>query len=367
MMALYLSEEERTKVDDYINKLTQTATKSNELNNFYIENGKMVFRVSKRHRKYPKNRILTINYHGSKRAWYKEFEILYNYVKNNYDTSKFVDCFGGSGFLSLLAAKTELFKEIYLNELDNLTINYHYVMKDPQLFSKFTYYLSSLNKEKFDKLKENYKSYAFKEVAKEVELKNKTKKTITVYVPERIQVRTANVKRACYLFSMKHYAFRGSGDFVDRSIFPKLYEEPLKRTHMLYENIQLSQLHYKKVMKKNLNDSSALIMLDCPYYSKTRVHKNSYVYEMTERQHRYLLEELTEKTLVIAKVVLCGYVSTLYDGYFMRANQRGQNWHCIKILKLGRRINNPVYEHIWVNFEIDNLVNQNPTLFELIY
>lgn len=367
-MGLNLSKDEKEKVDTYMRKLAKTATKSKMSNAFYFENGNLIFRTQKKHKAYSKNRILTINYHGSKRAWYKEFEILYNYLKDNYGTTKLIDCFGGSGFLSLLGAQTGLFTEIHLNEIDGLTINYHYVMKDPELFSKFLYYLPSLNKYNFDKLKESYKSYEFNEVKEEIELKNKKKKTISVYVPKPMRVRTPNVKRACYLFSMKHYAYRGSGDFVDKRKFPKLYEEPLKRTHMLYKNIELSKLYYKQVMNEYINDSSALIMLDCPYYSKTRVHKNSYVYEMTERQHRYLLEELTIKNVAIkAKIILCGYVSALYDGYFMRANKRGQSWHCVKILKLGRRKNNPTYEHIWVNFEIDDLVNKNTKLFEKIY
>lgn len=63
----------------------------------------------KKKRAYPKTKIKTLNYHGTKRAWVSEFEAIYNYVCSNFDVDTLIDCFGGSGFLSLLGARTGLF------------------------------------------------------------------------------------------------------------------------------------------------------------------------------------------------------------------------------------------------------------------
>lgn len=335
--------------------------------------------------------IYTINYYGAKKAWFREYEALYKYVTAR-GCCKLIDAFGGSGFLSLLAAKTGLFKQIHLNELSYLTINYHYVMKndkskivnsmnrqllfkqrfnnanmDRNLFEEFIYYVDKLDEHKFINLSKSYKRFAFKNVEKDI-VDNNNKEKIFYWVPNWKKVKKASVKRAVLFYMFQYYNFRGSGNYDRSKKYPShYYIERLKDTHKLYEKIELSQNYYKKFINPYLSDPEAFILLDPPYLSKTRVKKHSYVCEMTERQHRYLLEELTEKTLVIAKVALCGYQSALYDGYFLRANKRGQSWHSIKIKRLGRRKKNPVHEYLWVNFDIATLVNQNPTLFELIY
>lgn len=336
-----------------------------------------------------KGAIYTINYFGAKKAWFREYEALYKYV-TNMGCSILVDAFGGSGFLSLLASKTGLFEQIYLNELSYLTINYHYVMKndksintkdrqllfkmryndvdrDRNLFEEFIYYLDELDEPEFIHLSNSYRRFAFRTVEKNVVAKN-NKVKISYWVPQRIQVRKASVKRAVLFYMFQYYNFRGSGNYDRSKTYPPYYYvERLKETHLLYDKIELSQLYYKKFINKYLSNPKAIILLDPPYLKKTRVKKQSYVCEMTEREHRYLLEELTIKNVIQAKVVLCGYQSTLYDGYFLRANQKGQHWHSVKINRLGRRKKNQVNEYWWVNFDITTLVNQYPNLFELIY
>lgn len=303
------------------------------------------------------------------------------------------DAFGGSGFLSLLAAKTGLFEEIYLNELSYLTINYHYVMKndkskivntkdrqllfkmryndinrDRNLFEEFIYYVGKLDEHRFCELSNSYKSFAFRNVEKNIVAKNNKKAKVFYWVPNWRKVKKASVKRAVLFYMFQYYNFRGSGNYDRSKTYPSdYYVERLKDTHLLYDKIKLSQKYYKKFIQQYLGNPKAFILLDPPYLKKTRVKKQSYVCEMTEREHRYLLEELTIKNAIQAKVVLCGYQSTLYDGYFLRANQKGQSWHSIKIKRLGRRKKNQVNEYWWVNFEIDDLVNQNPLLFEKVY
>lgn len=308
-----------------------------------------------RKRAFPQNRIMTINYYGTKREWVEEFELIYNYVCSNYSVDSLIDCFGGSGFLSLLASRSNLFKEIHLNELAALTINFHYVMKKPELFSEFCYYLSRLSELNFNVLKTSYDYYTTK----------------------RVQVRKPNVRRAVLIFEMYHYSFRGNGAYVKlqrrggRKILkypPEVYIPALKQTHELYQKIELTQFYYKKVMKNYLHKSSALIMLDPPYLNRNLVKINGYACNFTFRQHRYLLQELT-KQVYEAKVVLSGFDDRLYNHYFDLFNRRNNKvvWHNVRIKRLGKRKNNPRHEHIWVNFDIDDLVNQNPLLFEKVY
>lgn len=313
-----------------------------------------IFKAMKK-KKYPVNRIFTLNYHGTKRAWIEEFELIYNYVCSHYSVYILVDCFGGSGFLSLLASKTNLFKGIHLNEMNYSVINYHYVMKYYCLFRQFIYYITRMNKQHFDFLTTEYKQKGSK----------------------RKQLRKPHVKEAVLYFIYKYYSFRGSGDYMKqiRTVKgvrgpknPVLYVDDLKNTHDLYKCIKLSQYHYKKTMKHYLNDSTALIMLDPPYLDRDLIKKNAYACGFTFRQHRYLLQELT-KQVYEAKICLSGFDDELYNHYFSLFNRRNNKvvWHNVRIKRLGKRKNNPRHEHIWVNFDISGLVTQYTNLFELIY
>lgn len=302
-------------------------------------------------RKFPKGRVKTINYHGSKKAWIEEFEAIYNYVCNAYATSVLVDCFGGSGFLSLLAAKSELFNEIYLNEIEYSAINYHYVMKYRCLFLKFLYYLYKLDKDTFKLYTNRIKLVEGDDEHYKIE---KVKRKKEKY--KRVQVRKPNVKKAVDIFMIRHYAFRGNGDYVEQSKDPYHYKVDLKDTHELYKKIKLSQLYYKKVMKKYLDNPHALIMLDPPYLNRDIIKKNPYTCNFTLRQHRYLLQELTSKKHE-AKIVLCGYDDKMYNHYFELYNKKSElTWYNLKVMRLGKRKNKKVYEHIWINFEPGSLL-----------
>lgn len=367
------------------------------------KNGEAIFHSKKfkdvvlqKKKEYPYHWVFTIRYYGTKKMWRKEYEVLYHYL-HSLGCTKVIDCFGGSGFLSLLAAKTNLFEKIMLNELSYLAINYHYVLKNDStkrkthklyqdlfkilygdkdrerdLFQEFLFYLSELDEEKFNILKSRYDKLAYKEAEEKVKVFNKKKKVeeekiITVLKPRRIQVREADVERAVIYFSLQHYRFRGNGNFdTQKSKAPKEYKIPLQQTHELYQKIELSQLYYKKVMLQYLDDASALILLDPPYLNETLVKKDGYICNFERRQHTNLLEELTEKVFP-SKIILCGYSSYLYNHYFHLFNARhGVVWHNIRVLRLGKRKDEEkrVHEHIWVNFEISELVNKYPDMFE---
>lgn len=370
-------------------------------------------------RDYPQNWIYTINYFGAKRSARVEYEILYNYVCNKYNVHVLADAFGGSGTISLLGAKSGLFSELFLNELSYLTINYHYVMKndnpikkdgtkvedksidwilkwlqkmkaynqnidiseykrEQDYFEDFIYHLTKINKSKFDSIKRSYKRFTFQRGTKTIKLKNSKKKTVQVWIPKRLQVRKANVKHAVLFYLMQFYAMRGDGEYDPKQIKnnsgievnrePRDYIDELRKTHELYKNITLSQSYYKKFINRFLDNSKALIVLDPPYIAKTRIHKDSYVFEMSNRGHRYLLQELTRENYK-AKVILCGYNSYMYNHYFDLFNKKQNQivWHNVKMKK---RHNSCIdlrkrrYEYIWVNFDVTDLIKNNSDYFE---
>lgn len=320
--------------------------------------GTMVFYISEEDRKalkkraFPKGRVKTLNYHGTKRAWIEEFEAIYNYVCNNYKTNALIDCFGGSGFLSLLGARTGLFTKIHLNEIEYSAVNFHYVMQDEALFSKFLYYVYKLDKDMFKLVTKRIKLVDDGTGHYKIE---KVKRKKEKY--KRIQVRKPNVRKAVYLYMVRHYAYRSNGDYVKQSKDANDYNEELKKTHALYQKIKLTQLYYKKVMLENIDKINALIILDPPYLNRDIIKKNPYVCNFTVRQHRYLLQELTKKSYK-SKIILCGYDDKMYNHYFELFNKRyGTTWYNLKVMRLGKRKNIKVHEHIWINFDPAGLLS----------
>lgn len=299
-------------------------------------------------RKYPKSRIKTVDYYGSKRTWYAEFEKLLIYA-SDLGCDSCIDCFSGSGIISLLASRTQRYKKICLNELSYLVVNYHLVMKNDNAFEKFKHLL---------KENEWFICNHF-DYAKEFRER---------YIAKRIQVRGLSAKKAAFFYLIQYYSFNAQGGFVEKRKRASDYLEALGDTHLLYKNITITQFHYKKVLKANLNKENNLIILDCPYMQSERVQKESYFVEFTERQHRYMLIELT-KEVHKAKILLCGYDSRLYTGYFLRFNKKhDRHWHCIKLLRAGsRKEGAEAKEMWWVNFDIDDFIKQNQNMFQMIY
>ena len=305
-----------------------------------------------REKKFSGEAVKVLSYYGSKRSWRGEFELLYEYAAHSLGCTTIIDCFAGSGFLSLLAAKTGFFEKVVLNELSNIVFNFHFVQKDAEAFKEFIYYL-----------------YRFGDV--NAQLFKLMKKYLGMgKIEKRTHVAKADATRAAALFIVKNYAHSGQGGYIESRMAPSEHIEALERTHDLYQSVTLSHHHYKKVLEKYMNDSSILILLDPPYLAETRVQKKSYNLEFDIRQHRSLMQLLTKQDIQ-AKVVLCGYHSDLYEGYFMRYNKKQeltQGWHEVKLLRAGSRQEGAeAKERIWVNFEVQGLVAQNPTLFQILW
>lgn len=307
-------------------------------------------RVSKeREKNFSENAIKVLNYYGSKRNWREEYELLYKHCAD-LGCTVMVDMFAGSGFLGLLASKMGLFKEIRLNELSGLVFNYHLVQKDERSFKKFIEYVgrfSVVDKSLFAIMK------------KDLGLGKRER---------RGHIIKGDATKATELFIVKHYAHSGQGGYIKDRMAPAWYVEALGETHKLYEQVDLSHMHYRKVLKRYMQNKESLLILDPPYLSETRVQKKSYNLEFSTRQHRTLLQLLTSEKLE-AKVVLCGYHNSLYERYFMKFNEKhGICWHEVALLKSGNReIWAEAKERIWINFDMSSLINEYWYLFELVW
>lgn len=304
-----------------------------------------------REKEFSGNAVKVLSYYGSKRSWREEFVLLYEHAAHSLSCTTIVDGFAGSGFLSLLAAKTGVFDKVVLNELSNTVFNYHLVQKEEAAFKEFTYYLYRFG---------DVNEHLFKLMKKYLGMGRREKRT---------HIAKASATKAAALFIVKNYSHSGQGGYIEDRMAPGQHIEALEKTHGLYEHIELSHLHYKKILEKYMDDSNCLVLLDPPYLEETRVQKKSYNLEFGIRQHRSLLQLLT-KQAIQAKVILCGYHSNLYQNYFMRYNKAhsSAHWHEVQLLRPGsKKEGAEAKERIWVNFEIESLVNNHKDLFNILW
>lgn len=344
-------------VSEVIKEKEEDAKNYKRNTGFYIKDGNWVFWLNKFKDYKARNskKTHTINYYGSKRTWQDEFKLLFEYAHNHYDCNSYIDTFAGSGILSLIAAKTYLYNYIQLNDIDYFIANYHKTMKDKLSFNHLC--------REIERISSMNEDYYFLFLKREMA---KYKKSIGKW---RIDRRKTNVDDAVFYYLYKHHLYDGQGGLVKKRKPAAKNINYLEATHKLYESITITQNHFEKVMKGHLGEANTLILLDCPYLPETREQIKSYNYELTERQHRYMLQELTTKKYIQAKVIVCGYDNKMYNNYFKRAKKKvNQDWHCIKLKRSGKKSQKAeAKEKIWINFDITNLVNQYPNLFELIY
>lgn len=93
---------------------------------------------------YKTKELRTIFYYGGKVSFQEDFHTIFEYLKEELHCSKFLDAFGGSGILSILAGR--LGYEVYLNDGLDLVVNYHRCLKDWQYFYQFMVGIENLNK-----------------------------------------------------------------------------------------------------------------------------------------------------------------------------------------------------------------------------
>lgn len=304
----------------------------------------------KAEREFSKNAIRTLDIYGSKRRWAQEWYILLNYAYES-GCSCLLDVFGGSGFISLMASKLDIFDTVILNDLSSTIYNFHRVMKSKSHFEKFIKELQDfqyMNIEIFNSLK--YDLYT------ELSYANKEKRQYS---------QVLSVRKAVELFVVKYYSYNAQGAYVDRKKAVSSFINPLQLTHNLYQHIDLYNLYYKKLLLKYINDKNYVIILDPPYLPHLREQKKSYEQEFSTRQHLTLIQ-LLSKRIIEAKVILCGYQESEGDGLYNRYLKRSeQEWHCIKFMKAGS-LGGRGKEHIWVNFDVKCLIELTE-MFEQIF
>ncbi|MDO5416821.1 MAG: hypothetical protein Q4F29_06455, partial [Lachnospiraceae bacterium] len=217
-----------------------------------------------------KKNLKTLNYYGSKRRWAKEWNILLT-LAYNLNCSNLVDCFAGSGFISLEASKLNIFNKIYLNEFSILVYNYLLTLQDDDTFKNFVAKISRRNfitKEGFEILKQEVYGLAGG--------------VVYASTGRKRSLQTVNVEQAANYHLVNYFAYNGQGGYSSRK---PLRTAGLEQTHNLLKNCSLSNYHYRKVMLQHIDDVNSLIVLDPPYLSKYREQANSYYVEFTDRQH----------------------------------------------------------------------------------
>lgn len=357
----FLKENDISLTFQAFNKLTRC--KGRTTHNLYAYDLTLLYNTlsdeppSKQTRTFPSNRIKTIGVYGSKRRWWREWETLLMYCQG-LGCSALIDCFGGSGFISLTASKLNLFDYILLNEVSTRIFNFHCVLKDTRAFYEFIKRLeetSYLTKRAFDLLKDDFYNLAGGVVYANSEKAHKR------------QLQTLSVEDAFKLYCIKHYSFNSQGAYVEDRKKLSDYITALRHTHNLYKNCNLKSLYYKKLLLEYIENTEALIVLDPPYLHSTRSQTSSYEVEFSERQHRTLIKLLSEKQAK-AKIILCGYKENENDLYTRYLKRSKQSWHCIRFKRSGKLEDLAGgKEHIWVNFEVEELINSNTDYFEFIW
>jgi len=286
----------------------------------------------------------TIKYYGTKKLWVEEYRLVFKYLHTNYGVNTLIDVFGGSGIISLLGSSLKLFNKIVYNDIFYMLVMYHSVLKDPEHFKKFIHYIDYYSRVDWEFLKSK-----LEELKKEVDSYS-----------GKVRVRGIHPEKAALYYILKHHQFQGQGAVVKGKKPASDYLATLKRTHSLYENIEITSYTYKKVINKYLNDENCLIFLDPPYVETTRVQGKSYSSEFTYENHRRLLETLTQNT-VKAKVILCGYDNLQYKHKL----NAGSGWQCIEFNNSG--LQGHPKECIWVNFDFSTLLTERkkPTITEI--
>lgn len=310
---------------------------------------------NKHSKAFPLNRVYTINYYGSKRLWYLEWQALLSYVSSYLNCDELlVDAFAGSGYISLEAAKYEYFDRIIQNDASTELFNFYSVMKDEVLFEELVEMLEILpqpSREAYDLVRSSI--YKTKDTDDINRFHGRERKH---------QLQTVSAKRAAYLFYLRHYMSRGSGGLETNRKHTKYYVNDLRKTHELYKKIEISNLYYHNVIREHLDNERCLIVIDAPYLAELRIQELSYGMEFNKRsQHTKLMNYVKNCK---AKVIMCGYYNEADDFYGQCLSDSEKTWHCVKILRKSRTGEN--HEHIWTNFEVDALLSVYD-YFELVY
>ena len=199
----------------------------------------------------------------------------------------YVEGFGGAGHILFRKERSNL--EVY-NDLHNgLYLIFKFLRENNEEFiSKLS--LTPYSRQEF----EDSKSWIYEE--------NEVERARKFYV--RTMQSVASNGGWCYAKSKSR---RGMCQSVSRWLGN--IEENLSSAIERLKEVQIENLDVIDLIKK-YDKEDTLFYLDPPYITETRKQKKSYEHEMTDEQHRELVEILLN---VKGKVILSGYDHPIYD------------------------------------------------------
>lgn len=120
-----------------------------------------------------------------------------------------------------------------------------------------------------------------------------------------------------------------------------------------FKTVQIEHMDFRNIIKK-YDSKETLFYLDPPYIHKTRKMTYTYTYEMSDQDHKDLINLLIN---IKGKVILSGYNNEIYNTLI------DNNWNKILLGNFAKRSIKTIkekkergIEFVWINYEIPNIV-----------
>ena len=241
----------------------------------------------------------------------------------------YVEPFMGSASLLLNHARSEV--EI-INDMDSELVHFMRTLankiKTIALFSKLE--RTEFSKEVFEKALEHHKNKCLG--------MKPTERAVNFYT-----LVTQSFQNGRKSFSAK--AYKDTRDYQEDINFylPKVQER--------LQGVTIKEMDGIELLQELVEDENVFAFVDPPYRPSLRGKsaRNIYGHEMSEEDHRRLLETIQTAK---CKIALCGYRSPegmdLYDEYLIP-----HGWKCYLLKRVGNTGKKTmVNEYIWVNYEL---------------
>ena len=272
-----------------------------------------------------KNRMVyksPINWYGGK--YYMAKDIIEIFPKHKM----YVEGFGGAAHVLFRKEKSEL--EVYNDLHSGLYLFFKLLRENNEEFIR-RLSLTPYSREEF----ENSKQWMYEE--------DEIEKARKFYV--RTMQSVASNGGWCYAKSKSR---RGMCQSVSRWLGN--IEENLEGAIERLKEVQVENLDILELIKK-YDKEDTLFYLDPPYILDTRKQKKSYDYEMTDEQHKELVDTLIG---IKGKVVLSGYDHPIYNKLL------DNGWSKVVIGEYAKRSQktnegelSKGKEFVWVNYELE--------------
>jgi len=223
-------------------------------------------------------KLRAIRWYGGKFFMLKHILPLISQCKHK----TYVEVFGGAGHVLLNKKKSKI--EVY-NDIDEDLANFFRVLRDEEKFKIFKEKLELIPYSRIEF--EFYKGYEAKD----------------------------DIERAIKFFVLVRQSFAGKGDFwgftIKRNVAKSYFNaiQDLERIKERIKNVQIECKDFRYVLER-YDSEETLFYCDPPYVLSTRKLKKAYRYEMSDEDHKDLVEMLLK---VKGKVMLSGYKNEIYE------------------------------------------------------